>query len=141
LEVLVDEEFWHKFNSMFWHIIGNGYIQNNKEGLMHRIVMNAKDNEIIDHINNKYNNRRSNLRIASSSLNSHNRTKKKNASSKYFGVSFSKKNKIWMSQIIYKGTHYYLGNFKDEIDAAKAYNKKALELYKEKANLNLFVAF
>jgi hypothetical protein len=99
--------------------------------------MKAKDDEIVDHINNiRYNNRRCNLRIASFGLNNHNKTKNKNASSKYFGVSKSGKN--WRVQITSKGETYRLGTFKDEIDAAKAYNKKAIELYEEKANLNVF---
>jgi hypothetical protein len=138
LEVLVDDEFWHEFNSMSWNI-SNGYINNTQKGKMHRIVMNAKDDEIVDHINNnKDDNRNCNLRIASDGLNNHNRIKNKNASSKYFGVSLYKRDKNWTSQIIYNNKHYYLGRFENEIDAAKAYNEKAIELYKDKANLNVF---
>ena len=40
------------------------------------------------------------------------------------------------SEIKKEGTTYFLGNFKDEKDAAIAYNKKALELYGDFANLN-----
>jgi hypothetical protein len=138
LEVLVDEEFWHELSSMSWYISNKGYIQNRTVGLMHRIIMKAKDGEIVDHINNKKDdNRNCNLRIASAGLNSHNRIKNKNASSKYFGVSFSKRDKIWISKITYKGEDH-IGTFKDEIDAAKAYNKKAIFYYKENANLNIF---
>jgi hypothetical protein len=124
---------------MCWYIDKNGYIINKKEGLMHRIVMNAKDDEIIDHINNKKDdNRNCNLRIASFGLNTHNKSKSKNASSKYFGVCFDKKERKWKSQISYNGKNYNLGCFKEEIDAAKAYNKKAIFYYKENANLNIF---
>jgi hypothetical protein len=35
------------------------------------------------------------------------------------------------------GFRYYLGLFKTEIDAALAYNKKALELYGDNAKLNI----
>jgi hypothetical protein len=137
IEVLVDEDNWHELSSMSWHI-SEGYITNKKYGRMHRIVMNAKDDEIIDHINNiRYNNRRCNLRIASAGLNAHNKTKSKNASSKYFGVS--KSGKKWRSSITYKGVTHRLGTFEEEIDAAKAYNDKAIELYEENANLNVFV--
>jgi hypothetical protein len=42
---------------------------------MHRLILNAKDGEIVDHINNKPNdNRRSNLRISNKSLNGLNRS-------------------------------------------------------------------
>jgi hypothetical protein len=135
-EVLIDEEFWHKFNSMSWNI-NKGYIKNTQEGLMHRIVMNAKDDELVDHINNnKDDNRICNLRIVNAGLNAHNITKKKNASSKYFGVSI--KGKKWVSNISCKGEKHYLGTFKEEINAAKAYNKKAIEIYGVNANLNVF---
>jgi hypothetical protein len=124
---------------MPWNINKGGYINNTKFGLMHRIVMKAKDGEIVDHINNNRDDNRScNLRIASFGLNAHNKTKSKNASSKYFGVSFYKREKKWNAEITCKGIKYRLGVFKDEIDAAKAYNKKAIELYKENANLNIF---
>jgi hypothetical protein len=123
---------------MSWNISNDGYIQNTKVGLMHRIIMKAKEGEIVDHINNtRYDNRNCNLRIASAGLNSHNSTKSKNASSKYFGVSLRKNGK-WKSAITYKGERYHLGYFEDEIDAAKAYNAKAIFYYKENANLNVF---
>jgi hypothetical protein len=138
LEVLVDENKWHEFSSMSWNI-KKGYIYNKKDGFMHRIVMKANDNEIVDHINNIiYDNRCCNLRIASAGLNNHNRTKSKNASSKYFGVSLITSYKKWRSAICFNGETFRLGTFEDEIDAAKAYNKKAIELYGDNANLNIF---
>jgi hypothetical protein len=138
LEVLVDEDNWHELSQISWHI-KDGYIINRKVGRMHRYIMKAKDGEIVDHINNnRYNNRRCNLRIASAGLNNHNRIKSKNASSKYFGVYFNKKDKNWKSEISYDGKRHYIGTFKEEIDAAKAYNKKAIEFYKDNANLNVF---
>jgi hypothetical protein len=137
LEVLVDEDNWHELSQMSWSISKDGYIVNTKVGRMHRIIMKAKDGELVDHINNiKYNNRRCNLRIASAGLNAHNKIKSKNASSKYFGVS--KSGKKWRSQITCKGVKYGLGSFENEIDAAKAYNKEAIEKYGENANLNIF---
>jgi hypothetical protein len=135
IEVLVDEEFWHELNKMSWTINPGGYIVNGQGKLMHRIVMKAKEGEIVDHINKaKYDNRSCNLRIASHSLNSHNRTKCKNAYSKYFGVS--KDRNLWRCIIKCNGVEYRLGSFKKEIDAARAYNEKAIELYGENANLN-----
>jgi aspartate carbamoyltransferase regulatory subunit len=140
LEVLVDENNWHELSNISWSISSDGYIFNSKEGKMHRYIMKAKNGEIIDHINNKrYDNRNCNLRIASSGLNNHNSTKSKNSSSKYFGVCFNKKDKKWMSRITYNGKTHYIGSFKDEIGAAKAYNAKAIFYYKENANLNVFI--
>lgn len=62
--------------------------------------------------------------------------KKKNQSSKYMGVSFAKRNKMWACNITYNGKLIWIGYFKDEISAAKAYDKKAVELYGETAKLN-----
>jgi hypothetical protein len=139
IEVLVDEDKWYEFNGMSWYISKDGYVSNSKEGSsMHRIVTNAKKYEIIDHINNKkYDNRNCNLRIASASLNAYNKIKKKNTSSKYFGVHLVKKDGKWIGSISFNGKKYYLGSFEEEIEAAKAYNEKAIELYGENANLNV----
>jgi hypothetical protein len=139
VEVLVDEDKWHELSKISWSIHNDGYIQNEKYGKMHRYVMNAKNVEIVDHINNiRYDNRSCNLRIVSAGLNAHNKTKSKNASSKYFGVSFYKKDKKWKSVIAFNGKNHYLGTFEEEIDAAKAYNEEAIKHYKENANLNVF---
>lgn len=88
-------------------------------------------------INNiRHDNRISNLRIVSPSINAHNKVKKQNCSSKYIGVSFNKKSKKWISYINFNSKQIRIGEFNIELDAAKAYNKKAIELYKENANLN-----
>jgi hypothetical protein len=43
-----------------------------------------------------------------------------------------------MARISKDGITYFAGRFENEIEAAKAYNKKAIELYGENANLNIF---
>jgi hypothetical protein len=63
--------------------------------------------------------------------------KQKNSSSKYFGVSWKKRDKSWRSAITYEGKSINIGHFKSEIDAALAYNKKALELYGNDVKLNI----
>jgi hypothetical protein len=60
--------------------------------------------------------------------------KKKNAKSKYFGVCLSK-NKF-KAQIRHNRKTLKIGVFENEIDAAKAYDKKAYELYGKDALLN-----
>lgn len=100
---------------------------------MHRYLI--KCDEIIDHINgNRKDNRLCNLRKSNVSLNSHNKKKKENTTSKYIGVRFNK-NK-YTASITKDGKCYYLGRFENEEDAAKAYNKKSVELYGEFAKLN-----
>jgi len=139
IKVLVDDNVWHKFTIIKWKINKDGYAINGILGLMHRVVINANKHEIVDHINkNRYDNRLSNLRIAKAGCNSHNRVKKYESSSKYFGVSFNKRDNKWKSEIRHQNKRYSLGSFKDEKQAAEAYNKKAVELYGEFANLNEF---
>jgi len=63
-------------------------------------------------------------------------SKRKNKLSKYKGVSFDKKRKIYRALICRNKRQYFLGNFKNEIDAAKAYDRKARELFGSFAYLN-----
>ena len=106
----------------------------------HRLIINAQKGEIVDHINgNGLDNRRSNLRIVSHQANRLNRvngTSKK--TSKYFGVSIERKRIRVMMKIDGKVKHFY--GFKTEEDAARFYDLKATELYKDKALLNFPLA-
>jgi hypothetical protein len=62
-----------------------------------------------------------------------------NKSSSYFGVYFNNNLKIYETKIMHQRKNYFLGRFVDEIDAALAYNKKAIELRGNKAILNKIV--
>ena len=62
-----------------------------------------------------------------------------NNTSKYRGVSFNKYMKKWQSSICNKSNKIHLGYFDDIIEAAKTYNKKAIELLGEKAKLNIII--
>ena len=53
--------------------------------------------------------------------------KNKNSSSKYWGVSISSDRLSWIVTLSINGKQKYLGSFKDEIDAAKAYDKYVIE--------------
>jgi hypothetical protein len=60
----------------------------------------------------------------------------KKVSSKFKGVSFHKKKNKYIAYIQKDGKRYSLGNFKNEKDAAKAYNEKAIKLYGKYAYQN-----
>jgi len=104
---------------------------------MHRWIMNAPDELVVDHIDhNRLNNRKANLRLCTIAQNNYNATPRKHSFSKYKGVCWNKKNKKWVVTIRYNKIKYDLGYFDNEIVAAKAYDKKAKEFHREFAYLN-----
>jgi hypothetical protein len=102
---------------------------------MHQLILRTK---YIDHIDgNGLNNTRGNLRIATTKQNTWNRKKRTiPTSSKYKGVSVIKGRDRWQCRIYANGTRFFLGYFASEIEAARAYDKKAIELFGEFARLN-----
>lgn len=145
---LVDDEDFEYLNQWKWfaHKRGSGYYatrkEKNKQISMHRQIMSVNDiSVLIDHRDrNSLNNQRNNLRTASRSQNNANTISRKNSYSKYLGVSLFRKTKAgkgkWRASIGKDKKIYHLGYFKTEQQAAIAYNKKALELHGEFANLN-----
>lgn len=59
-----------------------------------------------------------------------------NNTTRYFGVYADKRTGNFVAQIYQNGTKYYLGVFDCALKAAMAYNKKAVELFGQYANLN-----
>lgn len=99
--------------------------------------MDAPKGLSVDHINgNRSDNRCSNLRICTHAENMANMRGHKNSTSKFKGVSWSNTFKKWEVKICHKYKKMHLGLFNDEKEAAKAYNKKAIELRGNFAFLN-----
>lgn len=122
----------------FYAARGEGPRNNNKRIYMHRQILGLTDPNIHgDHINhNKLDNQGCNLRIATRSQNQHNKLKQGNTSSKYKGVSWINAFGKWQTKITLHDKSIHIGLFTDEIEAAKAYNTKAVELFGEFAYLN-----
>jgi hypothetical protein len=101
---------------------------------MHRMVMRPRKGYVVDHIDsNGLNNRRCNLRVCMRRQNQANR-RPRGGSSRFVGV-YRHKDK-WVAEIRYHGKYYYCGLFDDEVEAAKARDRKAYELHGPYAYLN-----
>ena len=104
---------------------------------MHRVVMNAPKNLDVDHINhNPLDNRKCNLRVCTKSQNQHNQQLHKDGSSRFKGVSINRQVNKWAAAIKFKSKSISIGLFGSEVEAAKAYDEKAKELFGEYAYVN-----
>ncbi|WP_333674891.1 HNH endonuclease [Glutamicibacter sp.] len=127
-------------NSERWYAVSGTTAQK-----MHRLIMGAKANEPIDHIDGDgLNNKRSNLRIATGSINQRNQRKTR-GTSRYMGVSHRGNNNRgkpykkspWTAMLKTDGPQRYLGVFATEEDAALAWNQAVLKSRGPTARLNV----
>lgn len=125
----VDDEDFEYLNQWKWYLSGRYVISGDKRKKMHRLIINAKEGELVDHIDrNPLNNTRENLRIVDACENTHNQRRRINTINNYKGTQFIKRLGLWQSRCRIYGHDYILGFYKSEIAAAYAYNKKAMEL-------------
>jgi len=86
----------------------------------------------IDHINGvTYDNRASNLRLATKSQNGANSSMRKDNKSGYKGVDFYKSANKWRARIVVRGKSIHIGYFDSPELAHIAYCKRAVELFGE----------
>jgi hypothetical protein len=140
---LVDACDYERLNQYRWFAMkgDNTYyaIRNSPQGaiLMHREIMHAPKGVPVDHIDhNGLDNRRGNLRLCTVGQNNCNQGPHRRGSSRFRGVSWQKNARKWAATICYQGVHYYLGLFEDEVEAARARDRKAIELHGAFAWLN-----
>jgi len=102
---------------------------------MHRMIMNPPKGMVTDHIDGHgLNNRRANMRNCTPEQNRHNTRPSRKKSSQYIGVyRYGDK---WMFKITHNGRYFYGGPFDTEVEAAKARDQKARDLFGEYAWLN-----
>lgn len=106
--------------------------------LMHRVITNAPRGKDVDHVDGDgLRNIRSNLRMVTNAENQRNRQKHKHAKSHFRGVKFDNRGKRkWIAVISHNGYTQYLGAYHTPEEAARAWDKRATELWPNHARLN-----
>lgn len=128
---IVDPQDYDWLIQCKWHANGRQgdilYAVNSKLQRMHRLIMKASKGMVVDHINgNGLDNRRANLRLATYTQNSWNsRHGMGQGTSRYKGVNWSRRNRKWEAVISLNGRRKCLGYFRDEKEAARAFDKAA----------------
>jgi hypothetical protein len=130
-------------NYRWWVVLprgGGSYAQGGVPGtgiqmFVHQLLLGIKDADHRDR--DGLNNRRSNLRPATRQQQQANHKKHRDGvTSKFRGVSWFKDGKKFRAAITVNEKSIHLGLFKDEVEAARAYNKAATENFGEFASLN-----
>lgn len=120
---LIDLEDYEKVKQYCWlehkytgYIVTSVYGErkSGKQLKLHRVIMDAKEGQIVDHINgDKTDNRKSNLRFCNNYQNGMNRTNKTRAKSGHKGVYYIKKDNSWRASISVNGKRIHLGQNRD----------------------------
>jgi hypothetical protein len=134
-----DQDDFDTLNKINW-CYNSGYATGKVGGkgvLMHRYIMRNElckhdGNVVVDHVDgNRLNNIKTNLRIVSKSQNNQNKPKQNESSSKYFGVcrrQYGSGTVSFTAGLMIEGKRLHIGNFKNEIEAAEAFDIFVLQL-------------
>ena len=137
---LIDVEDIYKVSGYVWHYMHPGYAVYKEKGtrktvLMHRVITNADDAAVIDHIDrNPLNNKKSNLRETSQLENIRNSKLCDNAK----GVWFLERTGRWRAKLNYSMESVHLGYFDSEQEALEAY-KEAVALTEPRVPFPAFI--
>jgi hypothetical protein len=157
-EVLIDDEDYEYLSQFSWSAntknkdivyairskrIGKRSEDKKEMIYMHRELVGATKGEYVDHINrNTLDNRKCNLRKCENRQNSRNSIGRISLR-KYSIYKGVKKNtnasSSWSARITVDGKAIYLGSYKTENEAAKAYNEACLKYHLDFANLNKII--
>jgi hypothetical protein len=138
---IVDDDMHDQLSKFRWYVVNSGYVRRSTGRhtgvFMHHEVLGSPLNRggLADHINrDKLDNRRENLRLVTLAENLHNRLYHNPAG--FRGVTLYRRLGRFSAQITKDGQHFYLGLFNTPTAAARAYDRKAIELYGEHAVTN-----
>lgn len=145
---LVDDGDYAEISKYSWHFkdgYGQGYAVREKQVSsnprrrklikMHRAIMGAGGEDIVDHVNfNKLDNRRGNLRVVTISLNNLHRQLRKDNKSGFAGVHKIKgaKARPYHAQLGFRGRRMHLGNYSSLEEAHNAYKEALLSFHEYK---------
>ena len=105
-------------------------IINKKRVYLHRFIMNAPKDMVVDHVNHlREDNRKCNLRVCTKNQNNMNLSCK--------GYYFNKKYNKWQAYITLDGKRKSLGTFEKEVDAKEARKNAEKEYFKDFAQLRV----
>lgn len=145
-EFYFDLEDYELIKNYYWMInSSDGYVEANIDNendktriKLHRLVMNVLDKDWkkiqIDHIHGKesrFDNRKSNLRIATISQNVMNIGLRSNNTSGFTGIDWCKKKEKWRARIRINKKYIYLGEFKNLEDAVEARKNAEIKYFGE----------
>lgn len=146
-EAIVDDEDYEWLNQWKWYALVTGNtvyaVRSYKEDgkkitiLMHRLITDAPDGMVVDHINhNGRDNRRTNLRVVTGRENNLNSRLRKDNPTGYRGVRQWMNRPRWNARIRVDGRDIHLGYHATPEDAARAYDQAAKKYFGEFAQLN-----
>lgn len=104
--------------------------RNNRLIYLHRSVLSVPNGISVDHVSGDgLDNRKVNLRVATTAQNQHNARLRTDSSSGAKGVSWCKKSRKWKAYIKENGKQRHLGLFNTIEAASHAYGEASVEVY------------
>ena len=141
LKALVDDEDHERVSQQVWYFVTikkNNYVVTAHSQYLARYVLDYSGPGKVWHINgNALDNQKVNLEdITTAQARMRAKRSRSDNTSGYRGVCFQKGGNGWHARIGVDGKQHHIGYFSDPVDAAKAYDKRALELHGKDAQLN-----
>ncbi len=133
--MLCDADDWEQWKQYHWNVNNkDGYVRafvDGKTVVYHHHLLDTKDGYVRDHINrNRLDNRKCNLRYATSHANSLNKSISKINTSGYCGVSYEKRIGKWRAYIFFNNKMIHIGYYDKQEDAIKARKEAETKYHK-----------
>jgi hypothetical protein len=138
---IIDTEYAEEVGNYNWAYHAAGYaiahnrLNNNKQFLLHRLIMKPPIEKQIDHINsNGLDCRKCNMRLCNHSQNKMNEGLRSSNTSGFKGVSWNKARQKWTSQIKINYKNIHIGYYDEIKDAGQSYREAATKYFGDFAN-------